>query len=301
MITCLALSPALDVTYLVAHVDVGVIHRPDRVIKLPGGKALNAARAIARLGQPVRVIAVLAGTTGSLIERQLDGSGIALEVVRVAGETRTCVTISSEDTHQLTEFYEAAPAIDRDTMRQIVRRLAALDGSETSWLVLSGSLPVDADMLLLVDALNTCRLRGIRIAVDTHDSALAELLRSVLPDLVKVNRFEAADLLGEPVDADLELLARGIQNITRARVVVTDGASGALAVDGEGVVSAPPPDIGHYPVGSGDCFLGAFLVATLAGETLAQALALANSCAAANAAEPGAALFDPVAARARAR
>ena len=52
MITVLLLSPSLDVTYLVDEVTVGEIHRPHTVLRSPGGKGLNLARAAHRRGEP---------------------------------------------------------------------------------------------------------------------------------------------------------------------------------------------------------------------------------------------------------
>ena len=288
MITCLALSASLDVTYLVDSFEVGAIHRPSRVLKLPGGKALNVARAIAVLGAPVGAIAVFGGHTGELMAELLADSGVALRVVRDVAETRSCVTIADEA--GLTEIYEPSAPLGPGVLDAVVGELARLE--DTSWLVLAGSVPDGTDLAVLGRAILGCRERGIRIAIDTHGAALTALLESVQPDLVKVNRFEAAALLGEPTDAPLERLAEGLRARTGRLVVVTDGAHGAIAVDGESVVSVGPPVRGLYSVGSGDCFLAGFLVALDSGATLSGALALATATAAANAATPGAALFQ---------
>ena len=55
----LGLTPALDVVYVLDEVRLGAIHRPPVVIKSAGGKSLNVARALARLGMPARAIAPL--------------------------------------------------------------------------------------------------------------------------------------------------------------------------------------------------------------------------------------------------
>ena len=81
MITCLGLSPALDVTYLLDRVEIGAIHRPREVIRLAGGKAFNVARAVDTLGARVRVIAPLGGDVGRLVLRGDD-------LVAFSGPTR---------------------------------------------------------------------------------------------------------------------------------------------------------------------------------------------------------------------
>jgi 1-phosphofructokinase family hexose kinase len=302
MITCLALSAALDVTYLLDHLELGAIHRPLATLKLPGGKALNVARALVSLGESAQALVVLGGHTGRLVEHLLIGSGVEVHAVDTADETRTCVTIvsSSESEDAITEVYEPATLVTPSAFREVERLVAALDPREDSWLVLSGSVPAELDLAHLGRMLSARREAGIRIAIDTHGTALDALIDTVHPDLVKVNRVEATALLGESPDAALEVLAAGIRERSGGLVIVTDGADGSLAL---GATDSPGGDtavrtvgvkrLGSYPVGSGDCFLAGFLFATVQGHSLEQALAAAATCASANAAVPGAALFDP--------
>ena len=291
MIACLALSASLDVTYVVESLAVGAIHRPTTTLKLPGGKALNVARAAAAFGEPVRAIAVLGGSAGRSVEKLLDEEGIDARVIWSAAETRSCVTIASEDDGRLTEIYEHPTPVG---LRAQVAVESDLDGlpDDTSWLVLSGSVPADVDLGSLARALTRCRQRGIRIGLDTHGAALTGLIDLIQPELVKVNRAEAGDLLATPT-AEPDALAAGIRERSNGLVVVTNGAQGAVALGDAGlVVSKPVEIIGRYPVGSGDCFLAGFLVATVRGLPLERAMAAAAACAGANAAVPGAAVFD---------
>jgi 1-phosphofructokinase family hexose kinase len=291
VIAVLALSASVDVTYVVASLAAGEIHRPTTTLKLPGGKALNVARAAAALGEPVRAIAVLGGSAGRFVQALLADEDVDARVLWSDVETRSCVTIASADDGRLTEVYEQPTPIGQRAQTEVERELDELPG-DVSWLVLSGSIPSDVDLPSLAFALTRCRQRGIRIALDTHGEALAALIDLVRPELVKVNRAEASELLLTP-SADTPVLAAGIRGRSGGLVVVTDGANGSLALGEGGVVVSKPVDVvGRYPVGSGDCFLAGFLVATVRGLTLDQALAVAATCAGANAAVPGAAIFD---------
>jgi 1-phosphofructokinase family hexose kinase len=293
VITCVALSASLDVTYVVDSLTLGSIHRPQATLKLPGGKALNVARAAARLGERVRSIAVLGGSTGELMRRLIEHEGVETDIVWTDSETRSCVTIASEDDGRLTEIYERPAAIDRGAQAQVESALE--DVAPGSWLVLAGSVHENIDLTSLGRALARARRRGVLVALDTHGAALRQLAIEVEPDLVKVNRSEAAEFQGNPA-ADPDELAGDIRARTGGLVVVTDGAGGAVAVGGdERVRSAPVAVAGPYPVGSGDCFLGGFLTAAVRGLPLDRSMAVASACAASNAAVPGAAIFDPAA------
>lgn len=285
MITALGLSPSLDVTYRVDSVTAGAIHRPIEVIRHPGGKSLNAARAAVALGGDVRAIAPLGGSSGEWISAALLAGGVRAETVRVARETRSCVSVFDDSTGELTEFYEPAGELDDDEWGLVAR---AVESVAAGWLSLSGSVPSSrADELaaMLADASE----RGVHVAVDTHGAPLRTLLDGFAPDVVKVNRAEAVELLG---GGDAVSLARDLTSRVAVLAIVTDGAAGAVLASSAGCLRAAPPERGRFTVGSGDCFLGGLLVALDDGRSTTEALALATAAAAANTIAPGAAVFS---------
>ena len=161
------------------------------------------------------------------------------------------------------------------------------------WVVLSGSVPDGTDLAGLADLLAARNPRA-RLAVDTHGPVLPLLLARAAPDVVKINRAEAAELVGQEHPALAELGAA-----VRARgtgvLVLTDGPAGALGWDDQGAwrvsTDAPP---GGFPVGSGDCFLAGLVGDLAGGAPLPEALVTAAAVGAANAAKPGGGLFDDV-------
>lgn len=60
----LAVRTAVDRSYAVGDLVLGGIHRPQRTVVTPGGKAFNAAGSARRLGMPVTVVAPLGGPAG---------------------------------------------------------------------------------------------------------------------------------------------------------------------------------------------------------------------------------------------
>lgn len=291
MIHSVGLSPSLDVTYVVATVVAGEIHRPRSVLRLPGGKSLNAARALAQLACSVRAIAPLGGRIGDLVAELLESTGVELVRLHSTAGTRMCVSAADEGASTLTEFYEPAAPADGGELDQLAEALAPVGAGD--WLLLSGSIPADTDQERLTTLLAACSARGVRLAVDTHGPVLGMLLDRAAPALVKVNRAEAA----EAADVDPEeVIARG--PALRARgaevLVITDGAAGAVGWSADGawrVRTDHPP--GGYPVGSGDCFLAGLVADLAAGRPLPEALRTAAAVGAANAETPGGALLDP--------
>lgn len=267
MITVLSPSPALDVTYLLDEVVAGGIHRPREVLRQPGGKGVNLARAAAVLGAQVRVIAALGGRIGDLVAELAAAEGIDLAVIPTGTETRMCVSAIAPD-GSATEFYEPAPPAPLP------------DPGAEGWTVLAGSLPAAGALPVLSGT----------VAIDSSGPRLGALIDAQRPALLKINVQEAAELLGR-AGAPHEL-ARALHARTGGAVVLTAGAGGAVAVDATGAWRAyPDPRPGRYAIGSGDSFLAGLLVALDAGAALPAALHDASAAGSANTRVPGAGVF----------
>jgi fructose-1-phosphate kinase PfkB-like protein len=290
MISVLSPSPALDISYLLDEVVVGGIHRPREVLRLGGGKGLNLARAAGTLGEQVRVVAPLGGHVGALVAQLAREAGLQLDAVPVAAETRSCVS-AIPDLGAATEFYETAAPLSVPELNSLLERFVALP--DLGWSVLAGRLPETTGW---ADALLARRARGDQVAIDASGVGLATLVADVHPDLLKVNRTEAAELLEGSVLTPLGELVSGLRDLTGGIVVVTDGAAGAEGADATGSWRAlPDPEPGRFAIGSGDSFFAGLLVALGAGAALDDALRIASAAGSANTRVPGAGVFEPAA------
>jgi fructose-1-phosphate kinase PfkB-like protein len=315
MISFIAVSPSVDVTYLVDEFLEGGTFRPTAVFRVAGGKALNAARAARVLGASVRAVAILGGSGGEFIRQDLAAAGVPLEVVAASAETRSCMSIASAASGLLTELYEhpsAVSAQDLETLHHILGRYA-----EAGWWAISGGMPASVPVDELASLVRLGHSLGQKVVIDSSGVALAAAL-DARPDLVKVNRREAASALGVPLQTEVFDLALRIRDATGGRVVITDGANGSVAVDLVAVDSVAVDSVavvsvavdgassvdgesrwratwtgapGRYPVGSGDSYLGGLLAGLDRGDSLHVALRLAAGAATANALVPGAGVF----------
>ncbi|HSS59700.1 MAG TPA: PfkB family carbohydrate kinase [Solirubrobacteraceae bacterium] len=278
MIAFVAASPSIDRLHVVAALRPGEIHRPERVVAVAGGKALNAARAAHALGADVHAVALLGGHTGRWVAAALEAEGVRCDGVPGPGETRICLSVS--DGGALTEFYEPGPELDEahwSALEETFARVAA----DATWAGVSGSLPPGAPVDGPARLLRVARAAGARVALDISGEAL-RLALAEAPDFVKVNADEAAELgIADP--AELRRMTRD------GAAAITHGADGMeLATPDGDTLRATPPRLGAYPVGSGDAALGGFLAALDSGAAWPEALARAAEAAAANAQVPGA-------------
>jgi len=282
VIAFVAASPSIDRLHIVKALRPGEIHRPERVVAVPGGKALNAARAAHALGADVHAIALLGGHTGRWVADALEDEGVTCDAVAGPGETRICVSVS--DGGDLTEFYEPGPELEPEHWAAL-EAAAAEVAARASWVGVAGSLPPGAPADGPARLLRVAREAGARVALDVSGEAL-RLGLAAGPDFVKINAHEAAELGFQSAEALRD--AAGA-----AAAAITHGADGMELATSAGTLRADPPRLGSYPVGSGDAAFGAFLAELDAGVTWAEALHAAAHTAAANAQVPGAGRLAP--------
>ena len=272
-IICVTPNVALDRTMIVPDLAIGHISRIDRGVAVPGGKGLNAMRAIQILGGDALSMGLLGGFTGRMVAAMVEEAGYRAEWTWFEGETRTCTIIATADGRS-TVINESG-RIRPEDWTALVSDICQAAMCEAAYAVcLCGSLPTGAPEHAPADLIEKLKPTGVRVWVDTSKRALENAIDAG-PHAIKVNRDEiaavmniAADSRSALIAAARNLLARGIR-----LVVISLAEDGALLVSAELVAKATPPQIQPLdPVASGDC-LHAGIVETLAkGEDPVEAL-----------------------------
>lgn len=295
MILAIALSPAIDRTFTVERLVPGTVHRPIHHLTTAGGKGVNVARAANTLGADVTLAAVVHQPTlfADLIvsEQRMGETSTArprlrLRLVASSLPTRTCLSVAQDGSTVMTDFNEPPAALAAHEWRELLAEVeAVVTGGPTGWITVSGSAPAGLPEDAFQQLVQIARASSWRIAVDTSGAALSAALAAE-PDLVKVNRAEAAELVG---DTDpLDLLVRLEPRAPTTRFIVTAGVDGAFAPG----LHATNPRRGQYPTGSGDAFLAGLIHALDTGADDIAALRLAMGAAVANAQWFGAGRLD---------
>jgi tagatose 6-phosphate kinase len=291
---CVTPNPAIDKTAIIPGFRLGAIHRPQRLIALAGGKGLNVAHVIKRLGGDVRLCLLLAGHSGAWIAEELSHEGIPADIVWSQGETRTCVSVFDPETHVVTEIYETGTAIT-PTEWACFETLVGKALTHVALATFSGSLPPGGPTDGYARLVKLAHQESVPSVLDTHGEPLQAAL-AIRPHIVKVNAREAGEIIGQdgirtPQDAAsaaLELREKGVE-----LAIITLGGAGAVAANEREVWLATPPSIPVLsPVGSGDAFLGGLVLALQNRETMAEALRFGIAVGAANALALGAGTFE---------
>lgn len=284
MITVVTLNPAVDKTYRVSALRPGRIHRVDQVDAFPGGKGINVAKVLKRLGLAVQVTGFIGGGTGDAILQGLDQLGLSHRMVPIPDETRTCLNILDETGRTQTEFLEPGPSVPKEkweALKGTVGRLA----EESRVVVFSGSLPPGLDDDAYRELVFIAQARRSKAVVDTGGAPLARALEA-RPFAVKPNGAEMASLFRREEMSDSERIAL-LREWNRREIpfaCVTLGERGALAsVDGRAHRVFPPEIEAVNPVGSGDAFTAGLAAGIHREEEIEDILALATAAAASNA------------------
>lgn len=292
---CVVANPAEDATLVVDRLEPGTIHRPREVVRLPGGKGVNVARAATALGARARVLALLPGADAERFGAALETEGIAVASVAGAASLRRCNSVVDAAAGTLTEFYEHGADPGPAAWERFTARVRA-ELMPAEPLVLAGSLPPGVEPRSLATLAGDAVVSGAEVVIDAGGAVLAALAGAPVA-LVKVNEHEAAELLGTvaagPDDGAALALAEGVRAAfaEATTAIVTRGERGAVLAAPDRTLAASidaPP--GKFPVGSGDAFLAGFL--STEGREPADRLAAAIAAGAANAALPGAGRLD---------
>jgi len=275
----------------------GQTQRAERESFQVGGKGINVAKMLRRLGAPVTALCFAGGAGGEECRAWLRTQGFTFEAFPTAAATRTGLVVRATGRAETT-FLGPDRAPDAAAWRSAAGYLDA--GPANRALALCGSVPgwVQPDAMPFRDALDRWLARGQQLFVDAYGPPLAWLVARPV-GLVKINADELRTLLGaDAIAADTAAnlrLASGRWPVPTW--IVTDGAQPVwLAARGESPISLKPPPIRAVsPTGSGDVLLACLLFARLhRGATWRAALEFALPYAAANAAHPGIADFpDP--------
>lgn len=284
-------NPLAETTLTLSEPAVlGRTHRATSATFQVGGKGLNVAKMMQRLGADVTALSFAGGANGDACRQWLrEHAAYQWELVPLSAATRGG-TVVREANGKETTFLGPDCVIDAAAAGIAAQRLIA--ASHDAIVAVCGSLPgwQTAEYLKLRDALLTA-IPAERLVVDSYGPALAALVHRPLA-LVKINRSEFTalmTLLGIAPHLDTAAVTLPV-----LRWIITDGPAPTEYAIGRRCSVVPSPSIEEVSAtGSGDVFLATILAGDWQSETAWPAIvARAAELGALNAAHPGVAEFE---------
>ena len=312
-ILCVCLTPAIQRTLLFDKLNRAKVNRTADFVETTGGKAINAAKVLNQLETGSAFVLCPAGKSNyKRFLRLLKKDGLNAEVVKVKGAVRQCWTLAESD-GTVTEIIaeEPAPFARGDDFKK-KRGVAVFEAhfleeavsqmNSTDALLFAGSCPeyLSEDFCERICA--EAKREKKPIALDFKGERLSRLLKTLSPEIIKINeeefkqtfcgqtsddeRGEAAKDEWEKAD-DEKKLARAICDVSarlKNIIVVTRGGKAVFAADkGEFALCECEKVRVVNTTACGDAFLAGFLREFLISRDIKSALLNGNHCAALNA------------------
>jgi 1-phosphofructokinase family hexose kinase len=297
LIITVTLNAALDKTLEVPNFTPGRRHRTVDQTTMPGGKGVNVARAIKRLGQPVIATGLAGAATGNRIVDALNDEAILNAFVRIREESRTNTAVLDPTTGLHTEINERGPSVSAGELELFREKLLYL-AKGASICVFAGSLPRGVEPEVYARLIRDVRRLGVTTMIDTEGDPLRLAVRAE-PDVVSPNELEAEELVGHEFN-DGDDRAQAVFEMTRlgareAIMTVPDGCY-AHVLDG-GTPTLYRVRIeeqeARSAIGSGDAFLAGYVAARYAGRSAEDCLRFGVACGAESIHHFGAGIVEP--------
>ncbi|WP_440897560.1 hexose kinase [Amphibacillus sp. Q70] len=260
MILTVTLNPSVDISYKLTKLALDGVNRIDNVSKTAGGKGLNVSRVLKQLDQQVGATGFLGGSLGMFIQTELATLGVDDYFVAIEEPTRNCIAII-HDGGQQTEILEGGPTILAEEANIFLRHFQEAI-QQVELITISGSLPQGLPNNYYNQLLTIASQQNKPVLLDTSSVLLDNALNHRdKPFLVKPNEAELADLLGQTINDEIQLVKALSRPIFEGIewVIVTLGSEGAVIKNHSRVYRASIPKIEAVnPVGSGDSVIAGF-------------------------------------------
>ncbi|MDQ6606689.1 MAG: 1-phosphofructokinase family hexose kinase [Actinomycetota bacterium] len=297
MIITVTLNAALDKSLEVPNFTPGRRHRTVDQQTMPGGKGVNIARAIKRLGQPVIATGLAGGATGSRIVEALNDESILNAFVRIREESRTNIAVLDPTTGQHTEINERGPSVSARELELFRDKLLYL-AKGASICVFAGSLPRGVEPDVYAGLIRDVRKLGVTTMLDTEGEPLRLAVRAE-PNVVSPNEIEAEELVGHEFNG-VDDRAQAVVEIARlgaaeAIMTVSDGCFAQVLEGGVPTLYRVTVEEqeARSRIGSGDAFLAGYVASRYAGRSAVDSLRFGVACGAESTQHIGAGIVEP--------
>lgn len=288
MIYTLTLNPSFDREYRINEFAFNRVTRSANSRSDCGGKGLNVSRMLHALNTQNIAVALVGGSTGELLDQELQKLGIDTLLLNINDETRSNISIVQSDNLQHLKINEQGPSVSPQEIKSLTE-LVAKNVQKGDWWVLAGSLPMGCEPTIYRDLIRQIHKAGAFTILDTSGEALRFGCEAT-PTVVKPNMAEALGLIGwtDEESASARDVAKAVQKFGAENVVLSLGCDGAVLATAESVELYASAIIEEKnPTGAGDSLVAGLVWGLSQNHPIEYALRFGMACGAATAAENG--------------
>lgn len=248
-----------------------------------GGKGINTAYALGRLKAKCLAVGIIGEKEHNPFCEKLSSVNVQTDFLTFQGETRTNFKIIDREKGKDTEFNQSGFPVNTKLQNEFLSLLGTFLPN-TTWLILSGSLPPGTPSSFYGDLINTARKHGVKTCLDTSGKALAAGVQAQ-PNMLRINRSELEELAGIDLKDNLHLLSAAEKLLLSGieMVIISLGKAGAIGITSEQKVMATIPAVAvRNLTGAGDTLTAGFIQSLNQGKSFREALRFGSALATAS-------------------
>jgi 1-phosphofructokinase family hexose kinase len=252
-----SLNPAVDVEWRVETVRWEEKNQVLMERRWPGGKGINVARWLARLGGKPHLLIPLGGRNGDELKTGLREQGLKISTITLRESSRANVVVTTAAGKQL-RFNPLGPKLSSREWSEVLAT-ATKHLHRANLMILSGALPRGVPATAYAQLLRIATRRGAKAILDCDGAALRAGI-SAKPFLTKPNEFELEQWWRKRLrtDAAVTRAARALADATEGWVLVSRGPKGALLAGHGTVLACRAPAVRvRNTIGAGDALVAA--------------------------------------------
>ena len=230
MILSVCMSPCTDVTIELDAFKVGRTNVVKNKTFSLGGKGLNVAVGVARLGFESQLVGLMYDENGYLFENTLHEEDVRYSFVWNKGRARENYKFIDRKA-MLTEVNDVGEEISEEKGEEVLSLVTEMS-KDSSVAVLSGSLPRGLDASYYGKLVRAVSPQCLKIVDASGERMFFALQEEV--DLVKPNLDELEYTIGRKITTKEEMLSACYELLDRGarRVLLSFGKKGAVITDG---------------------------------------------------------------------
>ncbi len=271
MILTVCMSPCTDVTIELDSLNVGMTNVVKSKTRSLGGKALNVAIGIARMGGAPHATGLMYNENGYMFENALDKEGVPFTFVWNKGRVRENYKFI-DNRSMLTEVNDVGEEVSKEKTEEVLAMVRMLS-AKSNVTVLSGGLPRGVDTSYYGKLVKAVAPNSLKVVDASGERLFAAIKEGV--DLVKPNIDELENTLGRKIESKEDMLTGCYELLDRGakRVLLSLGKQGAVITDGTRSYYCKSMNVAvNSTVGAGDGMVAAATMQLEQGAPLSEIL-----------------------------
>ncbi len=271
MILSVCMSPSIDVTMELDALNVGKTNVVKNKSLSLGGKGLNVAIGVSRMGLESFVTGLMYNENGYVFENALVKEGVPFSFIWNKGRVRENYKFI-DSRSMLTEVNDVGEEVAFEKAKEVLS-IIKTQSARSSVTVLSGGLPKSIDASFYGDMVKAVAPNSLKIIDAKGDRLFHALDQGV--DLIKPNLEELENSIGRRIEDKQDMLDACYELIDRgAKIVLLSlGKQGAVITDGSKNFYCKSLNVAmNSTVGAGDGMVAAAAIRLSEGAPISEIL-----------------------------